>query len=302
MLSLQGETSGRRTAYTLSFTNPRLYDTPLSVGTDLYHWRDDFIDYRKKTIGGVLRFAYPIGEYTSVGWGYRLDQYRIDDLHHDTSRLIRKYAYQNRFTSVGMARIIRDSTRNWQGIPTGGTFNMFGVEYGGGLLGGHDDFITLTAQHDTYYELRPHHVLHARIRGSAIFNNGSSEVPVFERFWMGGMNSVRGYDSRNIVPRDPETGDRIGGTRMAFANLEYIWTLNQDVGLYLVPFFDVGFNLDADRSYKWKDEVKKSAGLEMRWRSPMGDLRFSYGFPFDKDRKGNRPSSGRFEFSMGQLF
>ncbi|MCL1940189.1 MAG: outer membrane protein assembly factor BamA [Desulfovibrionaceae bacterium] len=300
-LSLQAAFSGRRNAYTLSFTNPRFNDTPLSVGGDLYHWRDDYIDYVKRTTGGVLRFSYPIGEYTSIGWGYRLDSYRIYDLNRYASRLIRKYAYEDRFTSVGLARIVRDSTENRLGVPTGGNFDMISVEYGGGLLAGDDDFITLTAQHDTYYQLWPHHVLHAKIKGSAIFKNGSDEVPVFERFWMGGMNSVRGYDSRDIVPRDPETGDRIGGTRMAFTNLEYIWTLNEDVGLFLVPFFDAGFNIDADRSYKWKDEIKKSAGLELRWRSPMGDLRFSYGVPFDDDRRGDR-SSGRFEFSMGQMF
>jgi outer membrane protein insertion porin family len=144
-------------------------------------------------------------------------------------------------------------------------------------------------------------VLHGRIKGSAIFENGSSEVPVFERFWMGGMNTVRGYDSRDIVPRDPSTDDRIGGTRMAFANLEYIWTVNNDVGLYLVPFFDIGFNIDADRDYQWSDEIKRSAGLELRWRSPLGDLRFSYGIPFDENRKGDK-ESGRFEFSMGQIF
>lgn len=300
-LSLQAAFSGRRDAYTLSFTNPRFNDTPLAVGGDLYHWRDDYIDYTKRTTGGVARFSYPLGEYTSLGWGYRLDQYRIYDLNRDASRLIRKYADEDRFTSVGLARIVRDTTKNIQGVPTHGNYDMIGVEYGGGILGGDDDFVTLTAQHDTYYELVPHHVLHAKVKGSAIFKNGSDEVPVFERFWMGGMNSVRGYNSRDIVPRDPETGDRIGGTRMAFTNLEYIWTLNEDVGLFLVPFFDAGFNIDADRSYTWSDEIKKSAGLELRWRSPMGDLRFSYGVPFDDDRRGNR-SSGRFEFSMGQMF
>jgi outer membrane protein insertion porin family len=301
LLALQASFSGRRNAYTLSFTNPRYRDTPLSVGGDIYYWRDDYIDYIKKTTGGVARFSYPIGEYTSIGWGYRLDQYRIYGLRAHASPIIRRYAYQDRYTSVAQGRITRDTTRNWRGMPTSGTFNMIGVEYGGGIMGGHDDFIKLTAQHNTYYQLWPHHVLHCRIRGSAIFRNGASEVPVFERFWMGGINSVRGYDSRDIVPRDPEYGDRIGGTRMAFTNLEYILTLNQDVGLFLVPFFDVGFNVDADRNYKLQDEIKRSAGLELRWRSPMGDLRFSYGIPFDTDWHG-RKRPARFEFSMGHMF
>ena len=300
-LALQAALSGRRDAYTLSFTNPRYNDTNLALGGDIYHWRDDYIDYVKRTLGGVVRFAYPLGEYTSIGWGYRLDKYRIYDLNFFASPLIRKYANHDRYSSVALARIARDTTRNWQGVPTGGTFNMISAEYGGGILQGDDDFITVTAQHNTYYQLRPHHVLHARIRGSAIFRNGSDEVPVFERFWMGGMNSVRGYDSQHIVPRDPETGDRIGGTRMAYTNLEYIWTLNQEIGLFLVPFFDAGVNIDTDNSWKWKDEIKRSAGVELRWRSPMGDLRFSYGIPFDKDRRG-RQESGRFEFSMGHVF
>ena len=72
-------------------------------------------------------------------------------------------------------------------------------------------------------------------------------------------------------------------------------------GLNLVPFFDVGLNVDDDRDWNWSDEIKRSAGLELRWRSPMGDLRFSYGIPFDENRDGEK-DSGRFEFSMGQFF
>ncbi|MDR1947458.1 MAG: outer membrane protein assembly factor BamA [Desulfovibrio sp.] len=298
-VSLQAAFSARRNAYTLSMGNPRWNDTDLSVGMDVYHWRDDYIDFTKRTTGAVVRFAYPLGEYTSFGWGYRLDEYEIYDTNQYAARLIRDYADGVRYTSVGLARLVRDSTDREN--PTSGNIDILGVEYGGGLLGGDDSFITLSAEHQSYYQLWPEHVLHGRIKGMAILKNGKDEVPVFERFWMGGMNTVRGYDSEDIVPRDPETGDRIGGTRMAFMNLEYIYTLSNEAGLYLVPFYDMGFNVDADRSYSWNREMLKSAGLEVRWRSPMGDLRFSYGIPFDEDRNGNK-SSGRFEFSMGQTF
>jgi outer membrane protein insertion porin family len=298
-VSLQAAFSARRTAYTLSMGDPRWNDTNLSVGMDVYHWRDDYIDFTKRTTGGVLRFAYPLGEYTSIGWGYRLDQYEIYDTNQYAARLIRDYSDGTRYTSVGLARLVRDSTNREN--PTSGNVDILAVEYGGGLLGGDDSFIILSAEHQTYYELWKDHVLHGRIKGMSIFENGKNEVPVFERFWMGGMNTVRGYDSEDIVPRDPLTGDRIGGTRMAFMNLEYIYTLSNEAGLYLVPFYDMGFNVDADRAVSWDREILKSAGLEMRWRSPMGDLRFSYGIPFDEDRNGHK-SSGRFEFSMGQTF
>lgn len=298
-LALQASFSGRRDAYTLTFGNPRVNDSPLSFSAEAYHWRDDYYDYVKKTTGGVVRLGYPIGEYTSVGVGYRLDQYEIYDLEWDVSDLIRRYADDKRFTSVALARITRDTTDSQ--TPTKGNIDSIGVEYGGGVIGGDDDFVTLSAEHQTYYSIKPGHVLHGRVKGQAIFKNGSDEVPVFERFWMGGMNTIRGYSSRDITPRDPKTGDRIGGTRMAFMNLEYIWTMNEELGLSLVPFYDMGFNLDADHDYSLSDELLKSVGLELRWRSPLGDLRFSYGIPLDEDRKGNR-SSGRFEFAMGQTF
>ncbi len=298
--SLQALFSSRRTAYTWTFTNPRYNDTNLGVGIDLYNWREDYYDYVKKTLGGLLRFSYPLGEYTSLGWGYRLDRYKLYDFDEDAAQVIREYGDEYRWTSVGLVRVSRDTTDRER--PTKGTINRFAVEYGGGFLGGDDDFIRLTAEHQTYYQLREHHILHFRAKAGAVMKNGENDIPVFERFWMGGMESVRGYASRDIVPRDPETGDRIGGTRMAFANFEYIWTIAPAVGVNLVPFFDIGVNIDTDNSWNWDDEIKRSAGLELRWRSPMGDLRFAYGFPFDEDRKGNRDKSGRFEFSMGQFF
>lgn len=290
--------SGRYTAYTLTFNNPRLYDTNLGFGIDLYNTDYDYYDYEKETTGGTVRFAYPLGEYTSLMWGYRLDRYELTDFDDDASQIIRDYAGQ-RWSSVLMTQITRNTTDRFR--PTTGTINRLGLEYGGGAIGGDDDFITVTAETQAYHQLRENHVLHFKAKGSAVFTNGSDEIPVFERFWMGGMESVRGYRSRDIVPRDPKTGDRIGGTRMAFANFEYIWDIAPQVGVSLVPFFDVGFNIDADESYTWSDELLKSVGLELRWRSPMGDLRFAYGVPLDEDRRGNR-GSGRFEFSMGQFF
>ncbi len=297
--SIQALFSGRRTAYTYSFTNPRYNDTNLTIGFDLYDWRDDYYDYRKHTTGGLLRFAYPVGEYTSFGWGYRLDNYKLYHFDEDASELLEPYRDEQRWSSVALARLIRDTTDHER--PTTGTINRLAVEYGGGIMGGDDDFIKSTFEHQFYYSLREHHTLHFRGRVGGVFKNGSEEIPIFERFWMGGIDTVRGYNSKDIVPRDPKTGDRLGGTRMGFANFEYIWTFSPEVGLNLVPFFDIGFNLDDQQSYNFSDEIKKSFGAELRWRSPMGDLRFAYGIPLDEDRKGDK-HGGRFEFSMGQFF
>ncbi len=297
-LALQAQLSGRRNAYTLSFTNPRVYDTDLAAGFDIYNWRDDFYDYDKKTTGGTVRMGYPIGEYTSVGLGYKLEFYELYDFDDNASHYIRDYA-GNRVTSSVLGRIGRDTTDRQR--PTTGNIDRIDVEYAGGLLGGDDKFIIVNLEHQTYYQLEENHILHLRAKASGLFKNGDDEVPVFERFWMGGMGSVRGYKSKDIVPQDPLTGDHLGGDRMAFANFEYIWTAFPELGINLVPFFDIGALIDTNQDEGWNDAVKKSVGLELRWRSPMGDLRFSYGYPLDKSWDGDK-LGGRFEFSMGQFF
>ncbi|MDL2307767.1 outer membrane protein assembly factor BamA [Desulfovibrio sp. OttesenSCG-928-C06] len=297
-VSAQGSVSGRRTAYDLSFFNPRVNDTLYSAGVDLYHWKDDFYDYDKRTTGAGVRVGHPVGEYSYLMAGYRLEFYKLYDFDNDASELIKKYE-GNRIASVASLRFSRSNVNRQR--PTDGTSFFLLGEYGGGLLSGDDDFIKTTAEFQAYKKITDTQVAHFRIKGAALFKNGDDEVPVYERFWMGGMESVRGYSSRDIVPRDPATKDRLGGTRMAFANFEYIWNFNDELGLNLVPFFDIGFNVDTDHEYDISDEMKKSFGLELRWRSPMGDLRFCYGWPLDEDWKGDK-LSGRFEFSMGQFF
>jgi outer membrane protein insertion porin family len=145
------------------------------------------------------------------------------------------------------------------------------------------------------------HVLHARVAAGAVFRNTDQIVPVFERFYLGGMNSIRGYSLEDISPRDINSGESIGSDRMAYANFEYIWAFQPNMGLAVVPFFDVGISADSEQ-HDLFDKIYYSAGVEMRWRSPMGDLRFAYGFPLTENVDGKRRSSGRFEFSMGQAF
>lgn len=297
-LSFNGSFSSKYTYYVLSFVNPRLYDTQLGFGVDAYIMKDYYDDFDKKTTGSTVRFFYPLGEYTGVSLGYRFDKYKITDVDPNAASMIRRYEGNNT-SSVITASIRRDTTDSNK-PPRTGTIAYLGVDYGG--LGGDDKFVKPVGEFQAFYSLSENHVLHGRVKGGAVLETESgTPVPVFERFYIGGMNSIRGYDSSTLSPRDPETGDHIGGDRMAFANLEYIWVFYPDLGLAAVPFFDIGFNIDSDQSNSWSDNIVKSAGLELRWSSPMGDLRFSYGFPFDKAYDDSR-HSGKFEFSMGQNF
>jgi outer membrane protein insertion porin family len=290
--------SDLRNAYDLSFFNPRLYDGDFSLSLNAYRWEDDYTDYDRETLGSGVRVGYPIGEYSSILVGYRVERYKINNFDDDTTWVLRQYEGQ-RTASVASLSVGRDTTNHRR--PSDGTSVRFGVEYAGDILGGDDAFIKLTGEYNIYKTFTEDSVLHLRLRGEKLFENSSGSMPVFERFWMGGIETVRGYRSRDIVPRHLVYGDRIGGTRMAFANFEYIYMLSDDVGLNLVPFFDIGINIDEDQRMRWREDQKKSAGMEMRWRSPMGDLRFSWGYPLDRGWN-DKKLSHRFEFSIGQFF
>jgi outer membrane protein insertion porin family len=138
-------------------------------------------------------------------------------------------------------------------------------------------------------------VFHFRAQAGLVTSNLSDEdPPIFERFYLGGMNDIRGYEGNKISPRDDESNDRIGGTKKAFTNFEYLFPLNTEFGLIGVLFYDMG---DA-----WTDtfDLKRSVGAGVRWYSPMGPLRLEYGYALDEIE--DQGSKGKIEFSVGQLF
>jgi len=119
---------------------------------------------------------------------------------------------------------------------------------------------------------------------------------VFEKFYLGGITDIRGFENNTISPKDPETGDLIGGKHMWYTNMELLFPLVKDVGLNGVVFFDAG-NVYED---KWNfNTIKKSVGGGFRWLSPMGPLRLEYGMVIDPEPF---EADGQWEFTIGAEF
>jgi len=296
-LGLTGSWSGKFSRYNLSFTNPHFNDSPLSVGGDVYYWLDDLGDYSKDTQGARARFGYPIGEYTRVNWHYRLDRYEISGVDSDAADEIKDIEGEN-WASAALAGVTRDTTDRRLN-PTKGGVNQLSLEYAGGLLMGDDEFIKSIADSSWYYPLWWSHVFHWHGQAGYVMENfGGDEVPVFERFYLGGINSVRGYTGARISPYDDESGDRIGGNKEFFTNFEYIFPLFKDVGLMGLGFFDAGDVWDDGETMDF--DLKKSVGGGVRWYSPMGPLRLEYGYALDDIR--NQGARGKLEFTIGQFF
>jgi len=118
-------------------------------------------------------------------------------------------------------------------------------------------------------------------------------VPIFERYYLGGINSLRGL--REVGPRDPATGDVIGGLTMLNFNFDYIFPLIKNAGMKGVLFFDTG---NSWNSGYHPNDMRKTAGVGIRWYSPIGPLRLEWGYVLDRKED---ESASRWEFSIGMF-
>jgi outer membrane protein insertion porin family len=139
-------------------------------------------------------------------------------------------------------------------------------------------------------------------------------VPIDEKFYLGGINTLRGYNGRTVCPviknsifSSTINGEGslsdiyafLGGDTEAYFNAEYQFHIIKEAGLKGVLFIDVGNAYDGLN--KMFSRFQLSYGFGFRWFSPMGPLRLEYGIPFNP-RAGIDKSGGRIEFSMGSFF
>ncbi|GBC60057.1 outer membrane protein assembly factor BamA [Desulfonema ishimotonii] len=292
-LQLKAELGGSTTRFTTSFTEPWLFDIPLSAGFDLYNWEREYDTYDRDSVGGAIRFGYPVIDYTRAYLTYRYDISDIRNVTDDASDEVQDLEGENTTSSVtGMLKYdSRDKAFN----PTEGGSHNISIEYAG--LGGDIAFTKYTGEAGQYFPLFWGTVGFVHAKGGYVRENSGGKLPDYEKFYLGGINSLRGFDWREISLRDEDDAE-IGGYKFVQFNVEYIVPLIKEAGLVGVLFFDTGNVFDKSEDVRW-DDLRESAGFGFRWYSPMGPIRIEYGYILD--RKDNE-ESGRWEFAMGSAF
>jgi outer membrane protein insertion porin family len=275
----------------ISFTEPWLFDRPLAAGFDLFNTRRQFIEYDYDQLGGAIRLSHPFEEFWRWNALYRLSQDEISNIESTASRELQDERGVS-VTSLVQGAVSRDSRDNIQAPTRGGTIS-FVTDVAG--LGGDSQFIKTVASVAHYQPIWLDHILSGRVEGAYGFGWGNEDLPLFERFYLGGSNSIRSYKSRQISPKD-DTGERIGGTSSVLGNVEYIVPLPFNVRAAL--FFDVGNVYGFTTKFDLTD-LRMAIGGGLRWLSPFGPIRVDYGFNPDP-RPGDR--SGAFNFSVGSPF
>ncbi|UCE53884.1 MAG: outer membrane protein assembly factor BamA [Desulfobacterales bacterium] len=293
-LGLEGKFGAKTFKYTLSFTEPWLFNIPLSATIEAYNWNYDYDTYNKDSLGGKLRFSYPIFDYTRGDVSYLFDYARISNVDEYAANSIKDLKGTNVKSSIkaGLGYDSRDSAFH----PTHGSDHGVSVEYAG--LGGDIGFIKYLAETAWYYNLFWDAVVVGHSEGGYVDGSPNMKLPDYEKFYLGGINSLRGFERGDLSPRD-ETGNEVGGNKFIQFNFEFRYPLLKDLGVLGVAFFDTGQVWGDDESVDFTD-LRESAGLGIKWLSPMGPISLFYGWILDREDSDH--GTGGFEFSMATAF
>jgi outer membrane protein insertion porin family len=292
ILSLKANIGSETAMYELSFTEPWLFDIPLWSQFSLWNFTREYDTYDLDSTGVGATLGYPLWERITGYLGYRLsidDVYNIDET--DASYYVQEQAGKATTSSASLT-LSRDTTDDTL-FPSSGTRVSASINYAGGPLGGDHDFTKYGATAAWFYPLPLDMVFNIRGRIGYLQRNGDTQLPIYERYVLGGISTLRGL--RDVGPMDERTGDIIGGTTMLCGSVEIIFPLIRNAGMKGVVFYDTGNTWESGYSLS---DLRQTAGVGIRWYSPIGPLRLEWGYVLDK--KDDEDAS-RFEFTIGMF-
>lgn len=294
--------SGRRQEYDVSFTEPYFLDRDLSAGVDVFRITRDYQDessFDEKNNGFALRMGYPLAENLRQRLYYQLQHTRIDSVPTTASKYIQDQK-GGRLTSLIGQELLYDR-RNSRLTPTDGYYIRLVNDFAG--LGGNARFLRNRLGAGYYLPLFDESwVLSTTGEIGYIFGLGK-EVSLSDRFFIGG-DTLRGFNTAGIGPRDLTTGDALGGQRYARGSVEMSFPvgLPEEFGLKGHAFTDFGTlgKVDInDPNVADKESIRVSVGTGVSWRSPFGPIRLDFAVPIRKETYDKKEI---FRFSFGTRF
>lgn len=298
VLSLKTQLGSVSNKYTLSFTEPWLFDMPLSAGFDLYSWEYNYNTYSKDSKGAGIRFGYPVYEFTKLYLNYAFDDAVIKNIQIDAPDAIKEMEGNSVSSSITTA--LKYDSRDKVFNPTEGAEHTISIQYAG--LGGDIGFTRYIAETGWYIPLFKGTVGLIHAKAGYISKNSGGNLPSYERFNLGGINSLRGFDWEDLSPKKLNSQGvltDIGGNKFVQFNFEFLFPLIKEAGVMGVLFFDTGNVYDNNESVTLGN-LRESVGGGIRWYSPMGPMRIEYGHILDPVKGAGE--GGKWEFTMGTVF
>ena len=308
--SLNINTSRVNKTLSLSFTNPYFTIDGVSFGWDIYQRNVDptsltVARYETDSIGGGVRFGYPIAEDDKINFGLAVDRTKIttfDDSPDRYKRFCEDFDCESVTSLIGTIGWSRDGRDSFL-YPTKGTYQR--VLFETALPPGTLRYGKLIYEHQRWFPIGSDYslMLNGEIGWAKGWDNKS--LPFYKSFYAGGIGSVRGFEQSSLGPQfvDSNTGDResLGGDRRIIGNAEFYFPVpgsGREKSFRISAFVDAGQVYGEGEPLKLS-ELRYSSGLAFSWSSPIGPLKFSLGWPLNKEPEDR---TQRFQFQLGSIF
>ena len=286
--------SSRRTDFNLSLTDPRIFDTELLGGIDAFNRKTNYYSYKAKSTGAGFRIGKSLSEHDWAGLNYNFANIKVSDVVTTTAYL----KDETRVTSRISPSFIRDTRDDFLNPSTG---SRHVVRFSLAGLGG-AKFHKMSYETARYWPIVGKLVgmLHGEIAWADGY--GDENLPIFERYYMGGPKSLRGYTIKNVGPKDV-SGNPLGGNQSLLLNAELQYPFTK--GFRGFVFYDRGnlygggSNISTTSTTWDLGNMRDSIGGGIRFLSPFGPIGFAYGIKLDQ---ATGEESGEFHFSAGNSF
>lgn len=295
---IRGQLGQRRTLGLITFRNPYLNDSLTSMQLDAYSTRTNYLSYTEDKAGVNVTFGRWLSEYVSGSFSFVAESLQYKDpqpgLCPSGSPIIcDQLGYQS---TTGFRTVIARDTRDYYLDPRTGWRTSVGGSYGTPALGGTNHFYKYDFDVMKYTPLAYDTRISLRARYGEAKGVGGNPIPLTERFFVGGINTIRGFQFGRAGPVT-EFNTLQGAASQLIFNVDFIFTVSSEAKLNGDVFFDYGKGFNDNESISL--DLRPASGLEVRWISPFGPLRAAYGINLDP-RPGER--KGVFEFTIGSLF
>lgn len=286
----------RRRDALISWTEPWFLNRKLSLGFDLFYNDANYLSsrYDQERYGAAVRVGKALNQFWRVDLRYQIENIRIYDVDNDAPDFLKEEEGSRTKSSV-RATLTYD-TRDDLFLTRRGEKVEMSAEGAGGPLLGDTNIWKLELEAQKFWQL-PYDLIFSLKGATGVVNHygDSDKVPIFDRFFIGGSRSVRGFDFRDVGPR--EDGEPEGGLTMAYTNAELTFPIFDRVRGAV--FVDAGFNNEDVFDYTVSD-VQVGTGFGLRLNLPIGPLRLDLGFPVVYDEDND--SLVKFHFDVGYQF
>lgn len=291
-----------RTDFRLSLVEPWFMGRKLSLGTELYYRDLLFLspEFDQTNAGFAVFLRKPVGRRAFIKGEYRIENVEVDpDVNTSPVFMMEQGEFLRSAFTLNYVYDSRDSNQ----LPRSGHKIDIGLTYAGGFLGGDVDTFTVSATGSKHWNLPFDTILTARGAVTVVDSHGGNNgIPIFERQFLGGARDVRGFEFRDLGPRDNTgpnaTNEVLGGASSLFASLELTFPIVEKVRGAV--FYDMG--IVSARSWDFDtSQLATDVGLGLRLDLPMGPLAIDYAIPLEiPDPLAE--NGGQFNFYLNYQF